>query len=54
MGKQKRVFHGGDSNKYISCQMVAAILRSESSLPLHVITNKMSSIRSQKRPHTDA
>lgn len=42
MRKQKRVFHGGDCNAYFSSQVIAATLRTESCLPLHIITNKMS------------
>lgn len=54
MKKQERVFHVGDRNEYFSSQVVAATLRVEWCLPLHVCINKMSAIPKQKGLHTAA
>lgn len=52
--KKGRLFHGGDRNEYFSSQAVAATLRAEWCLPLHVCINKMFAIPKQKGLHTAA
>lgn len=53
MRNLKGAFHSGYCNAYFPFQVVAASVRAERCLPLHVIANKISAIPNQKGPHTD-
>lgn len=53
MRNLKGVFHEGYCNVYFPFQVVAASMKAERCLPLHIIANKISAIPNQKRPHTD-
>ena len=53
MRKLKGVFHKGYGNVYFPFQVVAASVKAEQCLPLHIIANKISAIPNQKGPHTD-
>lgn len=52
MSNLKGVFHRGYCNAYFPFQVVAASVRAERCLPLHVIANKISAIPNEKGPHT--
>lgn len=53
MKNLKGVFHRGYCNAYFQFQVVAASVRAEWCLLLHVIANKISGIPNRKGPHTD-